>query len=586
MQLRVAILCMDPWRGGGDFHPFNLGSYRIQAAMLHGHDLPAADVRMFSRLGADIDTWTEAIEAFDPHIVAASCYVWSFPALIEIARRAKVANPRRLTLFGGPSAYYSMFRLRPFRSAAAWVDAFVEGEGEWISQEVLRRFSVSMRHEDLVGIPGLWLSDGRDDWARPTLTPTLISFDDIASPFQHGLMGSDATPSLEIFRGCPLSCRFCQWGVKEGGGRIASLDYLLKELSCFKDMDADGAYMVDAGLNLNAAAFRNLKAADDEVGFFAGRTLVTEVYPSMLREAHLELLARGRSQTGIGLQSTNADTLKLHQRHFKPDRFVQVINELNGVNSHTAVEIIVGLPGDTPDTFKRTLEFATNLGAASVHVFHCLVLPHALMDRDPESLQLEFNPVTLEMKSCLGWSRKELDDTIAWLYDVAAPSEGITETYQPRWPRPPEADWPEHFHGVFVAPSMWTFSRDSQAPPAQEAPSIPEIRSEPEVDSALQERLAIAVATATDGRLVCESVTWFRDSLRLRLLAGTGPVTFEVGEFIEGRPSFRVHERLRFSCIGKGPPPQAMITELVHLTERFAEPDVYGPLVTALQSNP
>lgn len=582
MKLRVAILCMDPWRGGGNFQPFNLGSYRIQAAMLYGRDLPDAEVRMFARLGSDLDTWSEAIEDFDPHIIGASAYVWSFPALIELARRAKVANPGRLTIFGGPSSYYSMFRQPPFRASAAWVDAFVEGEGEWVVQEVLRRFS-ALRHDDLAGIRGLWLSDGRDDWSRPAQHAELIAFDDIPSPFQHGLTGSGATPSLEIFRGCPLACRFCQWGVMDGGGRIASKESLIRELSCFKDMSANGAYMVDAGLNLNAAAFRNLKDADDEVGYFSGRTLVTEVYPSMLREAHLELLARANSQTGIGLQSTNAEALKLHSRHFRRDRFVEVVNALNGVGSHTAVEIIVGLPGDTPDTFKRTLDFALSLNAASVHVFHCLVLPHALMDRDPEALELEYNPVTLEVKSAVGWSRSDLDETIAWLYDIAAPAEDLTETYQPRWPRPAEADRPEHFHGVFVAPSMWTFPRGGQVASSPKPVDIPvEIRIESEVDPRLQERLALAVATSTDGRLVCESVNWCGDALRMRLLTGTGPVLFEVGAFVESQPHFRAIDQLRFSHIGKHQLPRPVIDELNRFVACCGEPELYAALAEAL----
>lgn len=71
------------------------------------------------------------------------------------------------------------------------------------------------------------------------------------------------------------------------------------------------------------------------------------------------------------------------------------------------LQIIVGLPGDTPAGFLRTLDYALSL-PASVRVYHCLVLPDALMTRGLPEWNMRFSPYDLSMTSCLGWSAEAL----------------------------------------------------------------------------------------------------------------------------------------------------------------------------------
>jgi radical SAM superfamily enzyme YgiQ (UPF0313 family) len=35
----------------------------------------------------------------------------------------------------------------------------------------------------------------------------------IPSPYAMGLIRTGAVAYLETYRGCPLNCRFCEWGV-------------------------------------------------------------------------------------------------------------------------------------------------------------------------------------------------------------------------------------------------------------------------------------------------------------------------------------------------------------------------------------
>ncbi len=57
-------------------------------------------------------------------------------------------------------------------------------------------------------------------------------------------------------------------------GSILSEDYLTRELEALAAHDAPAVFNVDAGLNLNAQAFRNLVAAEKKVGFLKKSWLV------------------------------------------------------------------------------------------------------------------------------------------------------------------------------------------------------------------------------------------------------------------------------------------------------------------------
>ena len=80
---------------------------------------------------------------------------------------------------------------------------------------------------------------------------------------------------------------------------------------------------------------------------------------------------------------------------------------LGFVEKGLGLKIIFGLPGDTAAGFRHTLDYALSLPAA-VRAYHCLVLPDALMTRGLPEWQMRFDPRTLAMSSCLGWSPDDI----------------------------------------------------------------------------------------------------------------------------------------------------------------------------------
>jgi radical SAM superfamily enzyme YgiQ (UPF0313 family) len=422
---RVALVCMTPGMDGSEARiPMpSYGIRRIQAAVVADPALADVDVRMFDHPTADEELFVQQLEEFDPHIVGFSIYVWSQVLFVNVARRIKKAKPSRLVIFGGPSARTQLLDLPPYRGAAEYLDGVVSREGELIFRSI-----VGMETLDAAGltsIGGLDVPRG-DGWLCTGAAPVLARLDDVPSPFQLGLMEAGKVGYLETFRGCPMSCAFCEWGVADRASVVFSEEYLVRELEAMRRTGVSVIFSVDAGINLNARAFKNLAAAERRVGFIRDlKGFSIELYPSYLNDFQVEFLKEtGPTYVGIGVQSLADDVLDGMNRPFKEKNLVSVLETLQQVAT-VDVQIIFGLPGDNPAQFKRTLERAMKLPCTALRVYHCLVLPDALMTRSKPEWNVRFDPYTLGMTSCLGWSEQDILDTRAYLESFAAKYEGV-----------------------------------------------------------------------------------------------------------------------------------------------------------------
>ncbi|MGH7914452.1 MAG: radical SAM protein [Candidatus Binataceae bacterium] len=237
------------------------------------------------------------------------------------------------------------------------------------------------------------------------------------------LMPGGGLGVLQTYRGCPFTCSFCEWGTMESPKRVRTADSLCLEFAAMERLGLNGALLADAGLNLNQAAFRNLQQAAERTGFLSRRGLICEVYPAKVRREHIDFLSEiGNPYVGVGLQSFDNKVLANVERKYDEARFDETLRALGEVAT-LAVEVIVGLPGDAPESFRRNYERARRL-PCSLRVYHCVVLPSALMVRSPPEHRIDYDPQSLKMQSCLGWPSDALAREAAFLTDQAEKAGG------------------------------------------------------------------------------------------------------------------------------------------------------------------
>lgn len=404
---RLALVCWSPPFDGGEM-PLPMPSYgihRIHAAARapsYAHDV---ETRLFDIGAMGKASAIEAILDFEPDLVGFSVYVWSMVPLLGVAADLKRMRPDTLTLFGGPSARRDVFDHPHYREAASVVDAVCEGDGEAVIQALLA--AERLDRAAMARVPGLWLrADGAAWQSVGALQP--LSLTDVASPYQQGLMPAEAVAYLETYRGCPLSCRFCAWGAPRHAHDVFPVSYIAGELAAFRRLRAPAVFLLDAGLNLNAKAFRNLAEAQARDGFLSETLFWAEIYPTIVKPEHLDFLASvGTAYLGVGLQSIDEAVLRAHDRPFAMGRFAPAIEALARV-AGLELQIIMGLPADTPAGFRKTLDFALSLPVDSVRVYHCLVLPDALLSRANPDWSIVFDPSNMTMLSNHNWTRADL----------------------------------------------------------------------------------------------------------------------------------------------------------------------------------
>jgi radical SAM superfamily enzyme YgiQ (UPF0313 family) len=422
---RVALVCMTPGLDGSEArdHMPSYGIRRIQAAVVADPALADVEVRLFDHPFCDEDYFVREIEEFAPDIVGFSVYLWSQMLFVNVARRLKQSDPSRLIVFGGPSARKELLDLAPYQRAEDYVDAVVPREGELIFRSI-----VGMERVDptgLTAIGGLDLPRGAG-WISTGLAPVLARLDDVPSPFQLGLMAHRKVGYLETFRGCPMSCAFCEWGVADRASMVFSEEYITRELTAMRDAEVTAVFSIDAGLNLNAKAFRNLVAAEERVGLLKSlQGFSIELYPSYLNDLQIEFLKQTKpTYVGVGLQSISNEVLDGLGRPFKHKNLTSVLERLGEIVM-VDVQIIFGLPGDSPDSFKRTLDAAMKLPCSALRIYHCLVLPDALMTRSKPEWNVRFDPIKLSMTSCLGWSETDILKMREYVKDFASSVRGF-----------------------------------------------------------------------------------------------------------------------------------------------------------------
>ncbi|RMG10782.1 MAG: radical SAM protein [Deltaproteobacteria bacterium] len=391
----------------GDHRPFSYAARKLEASLRADPTLEGIEVRVFDLETLEVEPFFEALSDYGPTLVGATAYVWSLPTFLRLAARLKAERPEVVFVLGGPSARASVMRLEPYAPYASAIDALVPGEGEQIIRD-LARLHLGGGWQAL---PGLLRFDGTK-WVSTGPAPRPL-LDAYPTPYHLGLAPPGTSGYVETFRGCPIHCTFCQWGDKRAD-RVYSRAYLAEQLAALKEGGVRDLFFLDAGFNLSARGFRNLIDAEREVGLFASCHAYGHVYPTHLKPEHVDAIAAfERVQLAVGIQSFDPAVLAEVQRPFDMGRFERMLEHLRGRMS-LSMELILGLPGDRPESFKRTFERTVAL-ADTVRVYWCLVLPDALLDRQRAEQAIRFDPVTWRLVSCATWSERELEETWAWL---------------------------------------------------------------------------------------------------------------------------------------------------------------------------
>ncbi|MBI5360160.1 MAG: radical SAM protein [Planctomycetes bacterium] len=317
-----------------------------------------------------------------------STYVWNIHESLALAEKLKTALPGTAIVFGGPEASgLAGFILDKY----SFVDVVVLGEGEVVFTELLKKFCTG---ETPAGLAGIAYRDEKNGVVvnPPGTAPFSLNGRKSQSMDEEYLAYLDGAPrpvtvTFETMRGCPFKCRYCSWAVGGGNVRFKPLSEVFEGLKPLLAHPKTGrVFITDSDL------FVNKKRGKEILRFLLENNtrklpVIFEMNPELVDDEIVELVAQfDEDEFAFGLQSSSEAVLESINRKFNPHLYRQNVQKLRKAKPDSKIwfSLIVGLPGDTLETFKDSLNFAIAMRPHSLYIHEFLCLPGTEFYKDQE----------------------------------------------------------------------------------------------------------------------------------------------------------------------------------------------------------
>tara|TARA_Y100000310_G_scaffold325155_1_gene388202 strand:- start:918 stop:2930 length:2013 start_codon:yes stop_codon:yes gene_type:complete len=410
-KTKVGLVQINNSFDGQSYFPLSIG-YLHSHAKRHASNFDDFEflTPIYKRMAVD-----DAVERLsDADLVGFSTYVWNFEISLEIARRLKERNSDVVTLFGGCHVPDTKEKgLEDFLRKNDFVDVAATGEGE----RVFTSFLENSPNRDWQNVPSLaYLDSGtnlvQSRFVQTPLAGRIEDLNEIPSPYLRGYFDSliEENPDegwiglLETNRGCPFSCRFCDWGnmSKKRMGDFDLEGRIFKEIDWFSDHEVEFVYCCDSNYGMFTAekfGRRDLRIAKrfaenkTRTGF-PNRFSVQNTKNST--EASYEVqtvLNQSGLDKGVLLafQSLHEPTLEAVGRgNIKLSTFHDLQRRFTSEGIETFSDLILGLPEETYDSFTDGVSTLIELGQHNgIQMNNLSILPNAPMMEDVDKYSLE-----------------------------------------------------------------------------------------------------------------------------------------------------------------------------------------------------
>jgi len=307
-----------------------------------------------------------------PAVYLFSNYLWSHQECMEVSAAVKQRSPSSITIHGGPDTPKYEGDARRYLAEHPSVDIIVRGEGELTCAEVLEAL-VPVVGTDvpdlsvLADVPGVYYRSG-DDVVMTAERERIADLDTIPSPFLLGLFDAygeipGAHVTIETNRGCPYGCTFCDWGSATMSRiRKFDIDRVYAEMEWCA---ANGAHAVGPADSNFGIFKRDVEIADKlaELKAKYGYPFSFGVSYAKNTVKHLQYVIETMAEAGIvtqgilSLQSMDEATLEaVHRSNIKTEKYDALAAEMRSADLPLFVDLMLGLPGQTPDSFKTDLQ--------------------------------------------------------------------------------------------------------------------------------------------------------------------------------------------------------------------------------------
>jgi B12-binding domain/radical SAM domain protein len=363
------------------YHRLNRYSFNALAGALDSDAELAEWPISLAKTAAELQA--TAATAWSKHghlVVALSVLTPQLEDVLELVRRLRSAYGSDITILaGGPHATADSTEL-----LMSGVDIVFRGEAEVSFQKVLRRLAQGLECEDIAGTA---VRRGSQIIVAPRARP--VDLDSFASfSPRRGMLGP-----IEITRGCPFACSYCQTSHIFGTQpRHRSVSAIVRQAAmlCSRGravirLLSPNAFSYGSpdGRRLNLSAMSELLAALRATVSPRGR-IIFGYFPSEARPDHvtpetLDLLKQyaDNDEIVIGAQSGSAHVLETCHRAHTAESVLQAVSLARKRGYKILVDFMFGLPGEMAGDVRETIALMIELAhlGARIHPHAFVPLP-------------------------------------------------------------------------------------------------------------------------------------------------------------------------------------------------------------------
>lgn len=326
-------------------------------------------------------------EIEEPNVAAFSCYVWNWNWNLEMAKEIKQKWPNTIIIFGGPQVPERKENLSRFYTEYSnIVDYTFHGEAELSLISFLKYVT-----NDEAKLPN---GVTYKDYYENTQGERVNDLNTTPSPFLDGVMDqivakhrdTNFSVTLETNRGCPYACTFCDWGsltfnkIKKFDEErvMGEIDWIADNGIKFVDVsDANFGILKQRDFDL----LRHMIKRKNESGFPESYSFNWQKHSTDLTLEMIQYLTENNSARGftVSAQSMDDNVLEnIKRKNLGISNFQNIFQKCNVENIQTYTELILGLPGETTESWMSGIGNLLEYGQHNnIEVWFCQLLENA-----------------------------------------------------------------------------------------------------------------------------------------------------------------------------------------------------------------
>lgn len=362
----------------------------------------------------------------NPAVAAFSNYIWNSEYNRAAARKIKELFPKCVIVFGGHSVGKGSM------DSFSFVDFFIRGYGERAFKSLLQALAGNGDFAEIKSISyfdshGALVHNGDDTRADV----------EYISPYLSGLFSKiiEDNPDirfsaiLETNRGCPYSCTYCDWCSLKSRIIEIPFDSVIQDIEWMAKNKIEFCYCADANFGILK---RDEKIVKRLVEIHRGFGYPKKFRANYAKHNNDTVLQINRELNKYGLsrgvtlsfQSMSDNVLaNIGRENMEISRFKELMKLYYDEGIPTYSELILGLPGETYDSFCQGIGELLNAGQhSSIMVYNCELLENSEMETDEYmerfKIRAAVTPVYLRHDAPSGKAQPEYSRSVVSTYSM------------------------------------------------------------------------------------------------------------------------------------------------------------------------